>query len=787
MKLQKYACRIFAVMLIIVTSSCVDNNYRIDEVSTEVTIASGKTTLPIGYLENKTLGDLLAGLEVEGLSVDADGNYSFSISGEGESVKIDGVQNSFSVPAAQNKFNIDCPSFSLDAAGVTVNEENPINVDLGSSLPSTSGTLPESLVAYMPNIVGTFSKTIGGDDMHLLFDVPEQVENINKIMFKDIESGHKGAPMHLTLDLNGLAGINGGGNVNFYVTLNGGKFRVLDAEGELLFDGNEYESTYTVEAGDKEVSFVMYVESIENTTSLNDKHQLDIPLELTCNVEFDLDVKAGDFDLGADPLFKLNADFEFGDAEIALSDTKLFEYNPEEPQKVKISNLPKDMIKSVNIIELADGTALSFSAEGLDWLGDELAEGVGVEVKLPDYLVLSEGEGYELSGNKITTSMASIIDGINLNLERLDFGTEGIAPDAEGTIELDLNFAISASFAKDKFLISELMFEDGAKQIITNMEMELAIESVSALIDYTYSIEESFKINTESMNIGDVEIGGVGLSPVIVINLENPLTIPLRVDAQLSDDTGREQKFENIAINAATYSNGVIVPAKNKIVIASQKPEYECTFVQVDFDELFKGTLPSQLNVKLDVSLDSSSMQKLYVADSFEIKYDYALELPVTLNDKLDISYADEFGGLNQIFSQIPNYNIKLGDVVIVAEVENTTPLAFDAQVVLKDLNGEDSNAVLSFDEGYDRINGSKDGVTPEKSTLRINVNNVDGTGVAILDFAKVDGVSFSLSAQSDAESDVAINKNQTVGAKLWLELDGGITVDVKDFFEGNN
>ena len=318
MKLQKYACRIFAVMLIIVTSSCVDNNYRIDEVSTEVTIASGKTTLPIGYLENKTLGDLLA--RIEGLSVDADGNYSFSISGEGESVKIDGIQNSFSVPAAQNKFNIDCPSFSLDAAGVTVNEENPINVDLDSSLPSTSGTLPESLVAYMPNIVGTFSKTIGGDDMHLLFDVPEQVENINKIMFKDIESGHKGAPMHLTLDLNGLAGINGGGDVNFNVTLNGGKFRVLDAEGNLLFEGNEYESTYTVEAGAEEVSFVMYVESIENTTSLNDKHQLDIPLELICNVEFDLDVKAGDFDLGADPLFKLNADFEFGDAEIALSE-----------------------------------------------------------------------------------------------------------------------------------------------------------------------------------------------------------------------------------------------------------------------------------------------------------------------------------------------------------------------------------------------------------------------------------------------------------------------------------
>ena len=75
MKLQKYACRIFAAMLIVVATACVDKDYRIDEVSGEVTLISGKTKLHIGGLEQKSLGELLGDTEVEGLDKDANGNF----------------------------------------------------------------------------------------------------------------------------------------------------------------------------------------------------------------------------------------------------------------------------------------------------------------------------------------------------------------------------------------------------------------------------------------------------------------------------------------------------------------------------------------------------------------------------------------------------------------------------------------------------------------------------------------------------------------------------------------
>jgi hypothetical protein len=115
------------------------------------------------------------------------------------------------------------------------------------------------------------------------------------------------------------------------------------------------------------------------------------------------------------------------------------------------------------------------------------------------------------------------------------------------------------------------------------------------------------------------------------------------------------------------------------------------------------------------------------------------------------------------VFSQVAEYDVKVGDVTFIAEIENTTPLAFTAEVALIDADGEPVDLDITFEEGYDRINGSKDGVIPAKTTLRINVGG--GAGISVVELAKVDGVIFTLVAESDADGSVAINKNQSVGA----------------------
>ena len=175
-------------------------------------------------------------------------------------------------------------------------------------------------------------------------------------------------------------------------------------------------------------------------------------------------------------------------------------------------------------------------------------------------------------------------------------------------------------------------------------------------------------------------------------------------------------------------------------------------------------------------------MYTLYVPEKLEINYDYNVTIPVALNDKLEISYAGEAGELNEIFAQLADYNIRIGDVVLIAEVVNTTPLALSAKAELFNLDGSKNDAHVAFEEGYGRISGSKDGVTPEKSILRLALGTDGGNGLVASNLSTIDKVTFELKADSDAEGDVSLKEEQYIGVKLWIEIDGGITLDINDF-----
>ena len=771
-------------MLIVATTACVDSDFRIDEVSGEVTLITGKTKVYVGALDQMTLGDLLGDTEVEGLEKDAEGNYAYTYSGKGETIKIEDFENKFTIPGTESSFSVAYPSFSLDMKGVIIEETADIvvNTDLLSQL--GTGTLPEESLEYIPSLQGSFSKTFSGDDMHLLFDVPEQVDNIKSITFKDIESGHHGAPLHLTVDFAGLAGVNGGGKVNIQLGLQGGKFRMLDANNQLVCEGNEYQEEYTIEHGADKLDFVLYIESVENTTQLNANHALDLPIELSCDVTFDIATKAGNFDLSERPNFSLYADFEYGDAEILMSnDAKIMEYTPTEFTKINVTNLPKE-VKAINSIELADGAVIDFYAHGLDWLGEN-GDKVLIEVAMPEYLILHAvpGAGYEYDEERhvLKTTISDINDGVNIEIDRLDFGAEGLVPDENGSLQLELGFDVNAYFANDATLTLSSLEHSGAVVITTGIsEVDLSLKSISGVVDYSYVFEPKEPIALDVEGI-DVEIGGLGISPVITLNIENPLTIPLQLEGKLFDDCGREIELKT-TLNPATYENGRVVSAKNKVVIANKKPAYECIFVEVDFDEELKGKLPSMFDFEFAVSVSGDTVQTLYVPEKLEINYDYNVTIPVALNDKLSVSYAGEVAELNEIFAQLEGYNVRVGDVVVVAEVTNTTPLALEAQAELFNVDGSKSDAQVAFEEGHGRIGGSKDGVTPEVSTLRLALGTDGGNGIVVDDLTSIDKLTFAVSAASDAVGDVALRDEQYIAVKLWIEIDGGITIDINDF-----
>lgn len=799
MKLIDFAFRCIATVGAVVAVACVDQSFDLKDVSTEVTIGQGTTQLYVGTLEQKSIKELLGEEKIDGLGKDDEGNFIFSYSGEGDPIVVDGINNSFPVAGFENTFVVEYPTFDFDMTGIVIDEHENVNFndnELGVMLPSNSGTITEDVASMLPRLQGTFDRTFSSKDMHLLVDVPEQIENIHRITFRDVESGHTGAPMRLTVDFKGLAGLNGGGVVDFEIELKGGIFRLVNEHNELVVEGNRYQQRYDVASGAESVEFVIYVESLENTTHLNNDHQLDIPLELSCKMSFDLEAKGGAFNLIDEPEFALYANFEYGDAEILLNDDiALVEYNPEVPQQVKIKGLPTE-VKSINSIDLMEDTALNLYVNGFEWLGDS-AEKVAVEVTVPSYLVLDAASGaeyyeYDAESGVLTTTLADIAGGVVMGIDRIDFGSEGIVPDANGEILLDLDFNINAHFVEGASVkVSSLAYEGDLEVTAGVRDMDIVIKSVSGKVDYSYVLDKEFDINIEDMELGDLEIGGVGLSPIITLNVINPLTVPLVANGELRDDTSRELKLEDIPIKAAEYVDGEIVPTRSCIVVATEERRGEFAdkdvyFIAVDFDEFLKGVVPSKVDVSLNVGVDSEVVNTVYLADKFEIRYDFSVEVPVAFNDKLDISYEDEFTGFNSVFTDIyesvEEFGFKVGDVTIVVDVKNTTPLAFDVEAEVINMSGEKVSVPISFVEGYDRIAGSTDGKSVAESAVRLNIG--DGEAFSLEQLTEIDGIRFRLNASCDAEECTYLNENQWVEARVMLELNGGITVDVKEIME---
>ncbi|MBQ2365125.1 MAG: hypothetical protein II288_06120, partial [Alistipes sp.] len=247
MKVKNLICHTLVVVCAVVFVSCVDRDFNLDEVSNEVTLGSGTTTLPLCKLEKQSIDDMLGNLEFEGLTKDEDGNYLFSYASQREQITIEGVPTSFEIPKVENSFDVLFPEFELSGMGVTMSNYDDIVIDyagLSSYIDSTTQgvyTLPDIPGLTYPSFSGRYDNVFNYEDAHLHIDIPEQIDAIHKIYFKDKESGHHGAPMHISVNLNGLADINGGGIIRFSISQQGGNFTLLDENDNVVCNGNSYE------------------------------------------------------------------------------------------------------------------------------------------------------------------------------------------------------------------------------------------------------------------------------------------------------------------------------------------------------------------------------------------------------------------------------------------------------------------------------------------------------------------------------------------------------------------
>ncbi len=791
MRIKSYAYRIWGAVCAFATIACVDQSFDLNNVSKEVTVGSGKTTLPIGYIEDKTLGDLLEGQDIEGLTIDENGNLSFSYEGESETINIEGISTEFEIPQIESSFDVDYPSFNLDLDKITIEAYENINVSGFEGYSGTNFTIPNGV--SIP-ISGSYSKEFKGSDFNLSFDVPEHVESINNIYFRDSEGDHNGAPLNVHVDFNGLAEVNGGGTLTFDFNIDGGTFRILNAEDSLIYEGKRYADNITVAAGAKSLDFVVYIESIAPEATIDENHQIEIPLEFSYNMSFNLTTKGGTVNLNSLPKVKLETTFEYHDAEIAIdTDNDLINYAVENNDPIEITGLPTEL-KMVNRVSMLqnDDSILNFYAHGMDWLGD-LAEDIEVVVGLPSYLKLHhvDGESYDYNEAtcEITTTIAQLDKGVKIAIEALDFGAEGLEPDSAGEIELDFEPSIRAHFKEGAQVnVSALKHEEELNIEVGIDESRLAIESFSGKVDYTYEVDQSFEISgLEDLDL-NLEIDGIGIKPIIEVNITHPLTISAMLSGSVTPSVGgvaneaNAVSFNNIELKPATYSNGAIEDAEVILIIADESlrasyTDERYTFVACDVTQLLCGSIPDALDINLELSVNSEQTQTLYITDNLSISYGYRLDVPFAIDDSLKVRYSDEIGDLNSLFTQLAEYDIQVGDVVLIATITNTTPLQLAAQATLKDAEGNNTEAQVTIADGA-IIEGSADGKTPQVSALRFELELGEDGKVA--NIANVDAVAFDLEATSAAgEQSVALSTEQYLGVKLQVELNGGITVDI--------
>lgn len=759
----------FVVTMTVATSSvsCIDDEFRLDDISGEITVGQGDVTIPLGFLKTKTLGEII-GSDIEELTTDDQGNYSISYSG-GDCFLIDGITTQFLLERSSASASIDYPDMRID--------------DLTNTIDNTfSLTVPAALqsITKLPAQLSTTIVDSGEFDCKIELSVPKQIKSVNKILL----DGDKGSRFDITLSLNGLAPINGGGTAKVAITVPDG-YELLDENGNAV-SGGTYTATKTLANGATSQTFGMYVRSLDTSRSTISGGTLAIEDKIKYSISYAFSAKSGiTFDPKNAPALAIHSDLKYGDANVTVNEIALDEGSHTLEERLTVENII-DEITNISEASFKD-TSLPLRIGGLDWISRRIAEATLVEITLPEIFVLAENpEGYDPQTRTVSASLARLREGLPIHLQALRIDAANGKP-TNGRLAVDFSLQVKiGSIPQDMvFDASELVHEG-------NVSIEMAIESTTVNIDSIIGSVDYRQSETSVIKLGeiadyDIEVGNFDVSPTITFDVTNPLGMPLMATVRLIPAYNVENTVtvDNIRITPATRENGTVTEGRTHVVIAKadRKDDFGgagTEFKEADITRLFKDAIPQQIRIELDIASDSSVEHTLYAADNYSVTYNYSVDIPLDFGNRFDISYSDIATGLSDTFSDLTDKNISVGDITIIASVENSTPLDLKVSAELADIYGKPTGAKAVVDINNDTAYGSDNGEI-RTSEIRIALSLGDDNSIKTLE--EVDGVKFTLNALSP-KSGIRLNRNQTLSAKLKLNIKGGITADLNELFE---
>ena len=458
--LKSLAVAVSMISLSFGMQSCVDNQYDLNNISTEVTVGGEEVILPLATIEPISLSQMLGG-GFDGLD-EENGAYVLKFEGEGQSFSIDGISLptlsnlapkieavTFSAPAlpsdfifseVETSFVLGYPDLNVAPTFEPIKFDSPIN--LGFNLPSTGG-------ATIPSMGERQFSNEGEITFPSSFSIPEQIRSIGKIFF----GNNNGSPINIALEFKGLKSINGGGKLNLNVVFPE-SYSLVDMNGRSIGNTLKIEN-YEVAANVESVEIGAYLQSIDFSHNTAARGTMNINDKITYSFDYTFNSVSGYVNTSNMPQFSFNIAPKFRDMEIVLNQVTIDNENHTSDVIYTLTGIPES-ISSIDYIAF-DSAPITMRIEGLSWLK---TDALTAETQLPECFIFEEdANGYlNTSTNKMKTPMRQLEKGVTLNLKAIDLSKINAQPQSgQLNIATSISSHISDLEGGQTFLLSEVL------------------------------------------------------------------------------------------------------------------------------------------------------------------------------------------------------------------------------------------------------------------------------------------------------------------------------------------
>ncbi len=807
----------------LVCHSCMDKDMQLDNINPEITVGNHDFTLPIGYINERPLGELLdleaingtnadGSVNEQGLRIDADGNYYFGYDGNAKA-EISGVDNRFEVDPVYASVSATYPDFDISGIGYDIVKKP--DVDISDSILAVLSSITSMPFDFPIDIVidGMNSEKA---EVKFDFNMPDDVSGINYVTLctDPNDPNDRGAEVKVALDLGTMSTLNPGGTIELKVIFPD-NYEITDDQGNVI--PCEYARSVVMQPEQRSASLTFYVRKIYFNnypiTEEGSRKKMHINDDLKYSLEYSFVAKKGlPVDTSELPYFELSARLGYKDANIYVKDLYIdkSESTHEEVIDVEFTLPGNDMVKSISKVEFADSeiclnmVTKSVNGTPVDIISDNIAEKIDVLVKLPKAIRVAPVEGYNETDHSIRASVKRLLDGIHLRFT--EFVLEGAEQlpsknlNGESVMKLQLPISFEVLPIKNgSFNASDVFLGEGIDRNIVieagvrgsdpaKQKIELTILNVTGRVDYALSEEQkrdmNMKIDLSQLSNYNVEVGNLDLEPVLDFSIVNPFGVAINATLNLTPmitehEAGVNTERIDVRIVPAAADGS---PVTSNFVIANTRPQglpADAQWVQCDLTKIFEGQMPKSIKVDFDISTDSAEESTIRLQESFEIPYNYNFYMPLDFGPGLDITYSETIGNLNDTFSSVSELGIsRIGDVAIFADITNSTPLDLVLDAAFTDQDGREivNGAKLVVDEENNIVRGSRDGNGVE---TRVVIRLYFGEMNRIDSLLEVYGLKLKLKVASSSSQGGVLNREQWVSAKLKLNIKGGVTIEI--------